>query len=200
MIAKQKNLRVFYIQVQKVEDFLVYYEKNKILLKEFFLLLEGEVNKAIEDLLEKDGICFKVINGCNLKLLHVKKDLPNDEVKESKSQTSLFEKEVKEEKKKSIMTFNRPIRSGEEIHEAVPVSVFGRINSGAKLFCEQSVMIFGDIDGLVQCDGEYMICNSITPRGHVIFNGEIVPRELLEGNNLKKIELQKNQLVIKGIA
>lgn len=201
MIVKQKNLRVFYIKIDQVEEFLAYYVKNRILLKEFFLLIEGEENQAIINLLEEDKVCFKFINKCDIKLLHVKKEAPLVEEETEKVEKTLFDKEpVESQAKKSIITFNRPIRSGEEIHEELPVTVFGRINSGAKLFCVQSISIFGEIDGLVQCDGEYLICNGITSRGHVIFNGEIIQTELLQGDGLKKIEFKENKLVIKGIA
>lgn len=202
MIVKQKNLRVFYIKIEQVEEFLAYYVKNRILLKEFFLLIEGEENQAILNLLDEDKVCYKFINSCNIKLLHVKKEALALEEQQEKVNKTLFDKEPIEqpESKKGIITFNRPIRSGEEIHEELPVTVFGRINSGAKLFCAQSVAVFGDIDGLVQCDGEYLICSAITPRGHVIFNGEIIQRESLQGDGLKKIEFKENKLVIKGIA
>lgn len=54
-----------------------------------------------------------------------------------------------------VKVFDRPIRSGEEIVETVPIVIFGRVNSGAKVFSEESISIYGMIDGLVQCDGEY---------------------------------------------
>ena len=59
--------------------------------------------------------------------------------------------------------------------------------------------IYGIIDGLVQCDGEYLVINGITPRGHLIFNGEIVERNLIKENKLQKITMREGLLEIKEV-
>ena len=66
MIVKQKNLRVFHIIVDDKESFLEYLRKNKILLMEFFLLIEGEVDESLEKILDNEGICYKNISTCKL--------------------------------------------------------------------------------------------------------------------------------------
>lgn len=85
------------------------------------------------------------------------------------------------------------------MHEASPIVIFGRVNSGAKVFCEESMSVYGIIDGLVQCDGEYMVLSGISPRGHVIFNGEIVERLHVKENVLQKIAMREGLLDIKEI-
>lgn len=165
MLVKQKNLRVFYIEITDKQTFLEYYNKNRIILKEFFLLIKGKVDEQIVDTLNGDGVCFKDINDCNIKLGSVKKEVVLEEEKPKPKEKTLFEEEKLDVEKSYAKTFHRPIRSGEEITEEIPVSVFGRINSGAKLFCSQNVSIYGEVDGLVQCDGEYLIISGISPRG-----------------------------------
>lgn len=59
--------------------------------------------------------------------------------------------------------------------------------------------IYGIIDGLVQCDGEYIVLNGISPRGHLIFNGEIVERSHIKENVLQKIVMREGLLEIKEI-
>jgi septum site-determining protein MinC len=59
--------------------------------------------------------------------------------------------------------------------------------------------IYGIIDGLVQCDGEYIVLNGMSPRGDLIFNGEIVERTLIKENLLQKIVLKDGRLDIKEI-
>lgn len=196
MIVKQKNLRVFHIIVENTNDFIEYFNKNSVILKEFFLLLEGEIGDTIINLLDEGGICYKVVTDCNLRLGNVKKELVPEIPKEPKQET-LFVQEKSEQK--SVAIYDRPIRSGEEISEDVPVVVFGRINSGAKLFCSKSLSVYGEIDGLVQCDGEYLIVLSITPRGHVIFNGEIIDKELIKHDILQKISQKNGKIEIKEI-
>lgn len=189
MTVKQKNLRVFHITVDQKESFLLYLEKNKTLLMEFFLLIDGEVDEAIEQILADEGFCYKNISTCKLKFSSVKKEL-------------VVKEEVLQEKvlKEKMKVYDRPIRSGEEINEELPITVFGRINSGAKLFCTQSVSIYGEIDGLVQCDGEYMVLQGLSKRGSLIFNGEIIEKELLKSGVLQKIIVKNNKLEVRDIS
>lgn len=193
MIVKQKNLRVFHITVSSKEDFLDYLKKNKILLMEFFLLIDGEVDESIEKILENEGMCYKNISTCKLKLSSVKKELAPLAPKQVEQKEMILEEPISKDK---LKIYERPIRSGEEINEELPVVVFGRINSGANLFCTQSVSIYGIIDGLVQCDGEYIVLHGLSQRGNLIFNGEIIERELLQDNVLQKITLKNNTIDI----
>ena len=197
MTVKQKNLRVFHIHIDKKEDFFDYFEKNKIILKEFFLLIDGEVDEQIYDTLEKDGICFKNISECNLKLSNVKKEIvvPVKEEKKEEVEKKVFSSLPKEK----LKIFERPIRSGEEINEELPIVVFGRINSGAKLFSSQSVSIYGIIDGLVQCDGDFIVLYGIGQAGNLIFNGEIIDKDIVKQDVLQKITFSDNVIKIKEI-
>ncbi len=202
MIIKQKNLRVFHIKVEDSKVFYEYFIKNKILLKEFFLLLEGKVDVQTQNFLDEERVCYKCIDNCNLRLGSVKQEL--------NAEPKLEEKKVKYEQQEldiaepiienKLKVYERPIRSGEEINENLPLVVFGRINSGAKLFCTQSVTIYGIIDGLVQCDGDFILLNGIGVHGNLIFNGEIIDRDKLKDNMLQKISIKASKVDIKEIA
>lgn len=186
MKVAQKNVRVFHIEIDDEAVFLDYFRKNSLLLKEFLLLVEGNITKNIAFVLEQSGVCYKVINECNIRFGGIKKEPPlveNISQKESVSQEASIETKVA----LKLKLFDRPIRSGEEIIESLPIVIFGRVNSGAKVFCEESMSIYGIIDGLVQCDGEYIVLSGISPRGHLIFNGEIIDREALKQNVLQKL-------------
>lgn len=196
MIVKQKNLRVFHITIDEKESFLEYLNKNRVLLMEFFLLIDGEVDGVIEKLLDDEGLCYKNISTCNLRLSSVKKEIVVQEPKKEESNKNILEEPISKEK---LKIYDRPIRSGEEINEELPVVVFGRINSGAKLFCTQSVSIYGIIDGLVQCDGEYIVLHGLSPRGNLIFNGEIIDREFLKNDVLQKITVNNSKVEIKEV-
>jgi len=196
MTVKQKNLRVFYISIDEKEKFFDYFEKNKIILKEFFLLIDGEIDEQIYNVLENSGVCFKNINKCHLKLSSVKKEIT---IIEEKEEVKIEEEIVTNLPKEKLKIYERPIRSGEEITEDLPVVVFGRINGGAKLFTSQSVSIYGIIDGLVQCDGEYVVLNGIGQTGNLIFNGEIIDKNSLKKDVLQKITYNNNVIKIKEI-
>ena len=198
MKVTQKNVRVFHIEIDDEQAFLDYFRKNSLLLKEFFLLIEGTITKNIAFVLEQSGVCYKEMNGCNIRLGSLKKEVPSlEEVPriEEKHENSV----CSSKNTPKLKVFDRPIRSGEEIHESVPVVIFGRVNSGAKVFCEESMSIYGVIDGLVQCDGEYIVTSGLSPRGHLIFNGEIVERSSIKESTLQKITMREGLLEIKEI-
>jgi len=197
MKVTQKNVRVFHIEIDDEASFLEYFRKNTLLLKEFFLLVEGNITKNIAFVLEQSGVCYKEINNCNIRFGGIKKETPLLEEEPKKEVISEVLSESKQLPK--LKLYDRPIRSGEEIIESIPIVIFGRVNSGAKVFCEESMSIYGIIDGLVQCDGEYIVLSGISPRGHLIFNGEIVDRETLKQNVLQKIIVRDNVIEIKDV-
>jgi len=197
MKVTQKNVRVFHIEIDDEASFLDYFRKNTLLLKEFFLLVEGTITKNIAFVLEQSGVCYKEINNCNIRFGGIKKDpflLTEEPKKETISEVSSEPKQLPK-----LKLYDRPIRSGEEIIESLPIVIFGRVNSGAKVFCEESMSIYGIIDGLVQCDGDYIVLSGISLRGHLIFNGEIIDRELLKQNVLQKIVMRDNVIEIKDV-
>ena len=187
MKVTQKNVRVFHIIIDDEEAFLDYFRKNSILLKEFFLLIEGNITKSIAFVLDQNGICYKDISTCSIRLGVIKTQAP------------LIEDVVAVVPSIKSKLYDRPIRSGEEISEHVPTVIFGRVNSGAKVFCEESLSVYGVIDGLVQCDGEYVIVNGISPRGNLIFNGEIIDKDRVKQGVLQKIVSRDGVIEIKDV-
>lgn len=196
MKVTQKNVRVFHIVIDEESIFLDYFRKNSILLKEFFLLIEGNITKSIAFVLDQNGICYKDISGCSIRLGGIKQE-PSLVVEEQKEEKIASNVELKSTPK--LRLYDRPIRSGEEINESVPIVIFGRVNSGSKVFSDESISIYGIIDGLVQCDGEYIVLNGISPRGNLIFNGEIIEREKIKQNVLQKIMMRGGIIEIKEV-
>ncbi|MBV5279140.1 MAG: septum site-determining protein MinC [Campylobacteraceae bacterium] len=196
MKVTQKNVRVFHIVIDEESIFLDYFRKNSILLKEFFLLIEGNITKSIAFVLDQNGICYKDISGCSIRLGGIKQEPPLV-VEAQKEEKIASNVELKPTHK--LRLYDRPIRSGEEINESVPIVIFGRVNSGSKVFSDESISIYGIIDGLVQCDGEYIVLNGISPRGNLIFNGEIIEREKIKQNVLQKIMMRGGIIEIKEV-
>ncbi len=197
MKVKQKNVRVFDIYIESEQEFFEYFEKNLIILKEYFLFLTGEVTLKIEEYLNEHGVCFKNVNGCNIKSLQkngnssylIEQNIQN--ISTVQEQHSVVTKEIKPK------IINKPLRSGEEIVYDGNVIVFGRVNSGAKIISNGNVEVFGTVDGMIQCDGEYMILKEVK-KGHIIFNGDILDNKEFD-DNLKKVLKQGDSYVIKDI-
>lgn len=196
MKVTQKNVRVFHIIIEDETTFLDYFRKNSVLLKEFFLLIEGNVTKSIAFVLDQNGVCYKDVSQCTIRLGALKKETP---LVEAEPQEEKVVEPLTPNESYKLKLYDRPIRSGEEIHESVPVVIFGRVNSGSKVFCEESVSVYGIIDGLVQCDGEYIVIGGISPRGNLIFNGEIIDRDKVKQNVLQKIMMRNGTIEIKEV-
>ena len=199
--AKQKSVRVFDIKIENEKDFFPYMDKNLILLKEFILVISGDVTSKITTYLESHNICFIIAEDCNLKL----KNKPNSDTNSDiipqidKAKPKIDDKITINSQENAIvpkevvvktLLLERPVRSGEEIIHSGDVTIFGRVNSASKVLAEGNVEVYGLIDGLVQCDGDYMVVKELG-KGHIIFNGDILERDIFDGK-LKKITYNSN--------
>jgi septum site-determining protein MinC len=101
------------------------------------------------------------------------------------------------EKSNDVGVYYRTIRSGEAINSQNELVFFERINSGAVIECSQSVQVFGIIEGLIRCDGEYILLKEIG-QGTVLFHGEELDKSQFDGR-LKLVKFNKNAIVIKEI-
>ncbi|OQX74494.1 MAG: hypothetical protein B6D59_02300 [Campylobacteraceae bacterium 4484_4] len=211
MKAKQKNLRIFEIEIENESDFFAYMEKNLILLREYLLMIGGIVTPAIHTYLQEQQICYVESEKCNVKSFSKtnigtergiieQKSEPMTEMEETPAKTVTPEVDSRQdhppEKPKTII-FDRTVRSGEEIVTEGNVTIFGRLNSGAKVIAGGVVEIYGDVDGMVQCDGDYMIVRNLG-RGHIIFDGNILDSEAFDGK-MKKILKKDGMTVIKDL-
>ncbi len=206
--AKQKTVRIFDINIKHERDFYPYMDKNLVLLKEYILVLSGDVTEKIKIYLENYNICFIVAENCNIKINSKSDSDTKSDIMGTSEQSiqknvdkitinSQIEDTVAHTKEVKTLLLERPVRSGEEIIHAGDVTIFGRVNSASKVMAEGNVEVYGTIDGLVQCDGNYMIVKDLG-KGHIVFNGDILEREQFNGN-LKKITRTPSGVMIKDI-
>lgn len=206
MKAKQKNLRIFYIEIEGEEDFFAYMDKNFVLLKDYFLMVSGDTTPKIIDFLEDQNICYKLSEECSLKKFAKVNMSTNNGIIGESNQTKVTETTkyiISEPQKENsaygkTLLINKPVRSGEEIVHDGDVTVFGRVNSASKIICSGNAKIYGLIEGLIQCDGDYMVIKDLGQKGFIIFNGDILDRADFDGN-LKKIIKTREGIEIKDI-
>lgn len=186
MKAKQKKIRVFDIVVENEADFFSYMEKNLILLKDYLLLVSGEVTPAVMEFLDSNALCFVLVNSCNIKTTpsSVVAEL-KPVAQEEKTITQTITEVITQEKVLSTKVINKPVRSGAVIEYDGDIVVFGRVNSGAKIVSEANVQLFDNVDGIVEANGDFMIVKSIN-KGYVVFNGDILDKDDFDGT-LKKV-------------
>lgn len=182
MQVKQKNIRAFEFTVNEIDDekeLLQYVDKNLELLKNFLISIIGELTEEAKFHLEKNGLTVVFA-----------KHLTNTEKKSAEKIIS-GESSKKEENNK-IITYDNPIRSGNKIECNDDVIMFKRINSGAKIIARKNAIILATIDGDVEASGDYLVVRNIG-KGVVVFNGEEVKRDLVNGR-LFKITTKKGLL------
>jgi len=182
MKAKQKNIRVFELFIENDDEFFGYMQKNLILLKDYMLLLKGKVSDGVIEYMDSQNLCYKVVDNCNIKL-------------QAKEVNTNIPKKIElvqyvdgtQEKKSNILIYHKPIRSGVVIDHDGDVSIFSRVNSAAKVISRGNLIVTGIIDGVVECDGAYMILKTIG-EGYAIFNGDILDKDEFKDNILKIVK------------
>ena len=192
MKIKQQTLKGFECEIDDTEAFKKYYIKNAPLMHGHLLILKGIVNTELKVFLDEHNAIYVDANEQTLstrkKRSTVVLDLPEIEL-EAKIQ--------EDEKKSSNLVYHRTIRSGEEIFEDNNLVFTGRINNGALIESSACIQVFGIIDGLIKCDGEYILLQNIG-KGTVFFHGEELNALDFNGQ-LKLVEYKNAQIVIKEV-
>ncbi len=184
MKVKQLTLKAFEFEIEDDEAFIEYYAKNFPLIQGYQLILKGKVSEAVKSYLDSKKAVYVDLNERTL-LTRKKRSTAVLEESINVDQT-IIEPEIKVSDKTSV--YYGPIRSGESIESHTDLVFFGRINSGALIECSRSVQIFGIIDGVIRCEGEYILLKEIG-QGTVFFHGEEIDRSLLNGE-LKLIKYE----------
>ena len=147
---RQKTIRVF--EVDNFENLVKVIESKYELVKNHFFLLKKR-DKKIEEYLKLKNLPFFIIN---------------DESFVSKVKEVVIEKEVIKENKTII--FDRIIRSGEEINSTNNLIFLNRINAGAKIKSSGNIEVYGECEGMIECEGDYLIVKR-NKKGLIFFKG-----------------------------
>ena len=194
MKVKQKKIRVFDIVVDKEAKFFEFMDKNLLLIKDYLLLVEGEVTPRIKEFLETNGLCFVLSNGCNIKKIDLSKSSRATQTSKSASSANPLKQQAQNKEQvthqrslsQKTKVINKPVRSGEVIEHSGDVVIFSRVNSGAKVISEGNVTVFETIDGVIEANGDFIIVNSVG-KGYVVFNGDILDKNNFSDGKIKKV-------------
>ncbi len=190
MNAKQKKIRVFELYIDNEEKFYEYMNKNLILLKDYLLLVDGNITESIINFLEENLLCYILKTDCNLRTIQTsqqKEQVQPNKTPQTTKKVEIIKEVIYQDREidANTLVINKPIRSGAIVENESDIVVFSRVNSGAKVIGESNVSIFGEIDGVVEANGEYLVIKSIN-KGYVIFNGDILEKDNFDGS-LKKV-------------
>lgn len=198
MKTKQKNIRVFELESDNFDEAVSYLEKNSDLLKTFTLALRGSASQKMYEWAKNSGHCAFIAPDCLEPAKAVNKPkvalFKQDDVNEGHIPAIA---DIASKVAPSRIILNRVLRSGEIIENSGDIVVFGRVNSGAKIICNGCVEIFDEVDGLVECDGDYVLLRSIG-KGSVVYKNETIKKELLK-YDLQKLYFENGLLCVKKI-
>lgn len=191
MKVKQKSIRAFEFTIAGAEDeaeLLEYIDQNRQILQSFLIVIEGEISEITRQTLETSALKIVTASG----MLHAKERVKTETPVAPVSQPIPEKAEMPALESAGLINYMTPIRSGNELECDDDIAVFGRINSGAKVFAKKNAIIFSIIDGTVEAAGEYLILQNIG-KGQVFFHGEEITAESLNGR-LCKVTLKNGQL------
>ncbi|WP_297810826.1 septum site-determining protein MinC [uncultured Helicobacter sp.] len=206
--ARQKNFRAFVFTQGNAQETIAYIEKNFILLKDFLMVFTYPIHQVAST---DDSLLYNYLVSKNLNFIEsteIKQGEINGQIRLSlenpktqpmippniESNLASQNRETKDAQTQSTLVLHRTIRSGEEIISQGDLTIFGRINSGAYIQSEGNVQIFGEINGNVFCNGDYMLLGKVG-EGNILFNGEILDKELLQHNQNKIYKTQNGTMI-----
>jgi septum site-determining protein MinC len=185
MKIRQKTIKVLELYIDDFDKLVSYVQKNLDFLKKYYILIHGNICEKSIDYLTNCGLIFEK------KLLFEN----HQNIFRKNSNTSL--NNVLKQKEQGRVIYNRPIRSGEEINSNRDVVIFGRVNSASRVFCSQNVEVYGQINGTVICNGDYMIIKEINS-GVVMFHEQLLNKKSFNGK-IKKISLKNSEINIEEL-
>ena len=147
---RQKTIRVF--EVDNFDNLVKVVDSKYELIKNYFFLLKKR-DKNIEEYLKSKNLSFFIVNDESFTI--------SKEIKEI-----IIEKEIKNK----TLIFDRIIRSGEEINSKNNLIFLNRINAGAKIKSSGNIEIYGECEGIIECDGDYLIVKR-NKKGLIFFRG-----------------------------
>lgn len=193
MKVRQKNLRVFEFVLDNRDattgyaGFCDYVSKSRALLSSHLLLVRGG-DGEVARFLDEQGLAYRLVDDKEAEMLAAGKAKPAPSPEEAPaspepapSATIEAEKPAAGPGGEGSLTFHRPIRSGEEVNAPGDLVLFGRVNSGARITVAGNLLAFGPVDGVVSCEGAYLMARA-KGSGALLLKGEPVDQEELDGS------------------
>lgn len=174
MKVKQYSIKVFEITIEAQSSFLAFMEKNLVMLRHYLIYLKGEITPAIEEYLTSNEVTYTT---------HLN-------LSDKKHQELVL-------KQSDLKIIDEIVRSGQDIKVESDLLVLNRVNSGAKLHVEGNLIITGDVDGMIFCNGDFMLVKT-SPKAMIVFNGVEIDGSLLQ-NKFNKIIFNGDEIIVSPI-
>ncbi len=174
MKVKQYSIKVFELTIESEATFLDFLKKNLILLKRYLVVVKGEMTLRIRRYLDHHDIAYTTNLNFN---------------NNSKQDLVL--------KQSGLKIIENLVRSGQQIDVDSDLLVLNRVNSGASIHAEGNVIITDVVDGMIECNGDFMLIKT-SPKALIVFNGLEIEGALLQ-NKFHKIRLTGDEVKVSPI-
>lgn len=172
--VKQYSIKACELTIESEPAFLAFAQKNLVLLQRYLLVIKGAMTPAIEAYLHDNRLSYTT-------------DL---NISNASSHEHL-------QKQSDLQIIDQIVRSGQEINVASDLLVLNRVNSGARIRAEGNLIITDVVDGLIECNGEFMLIKT-SPKALVVFNGATIEGSMLH-NKFHKIRFNGEEIVMSPI-
>lgn len=174
----QQNIQVFHIPKDNDSKEIVHFIQKNYQILQSYLLVFDELDFVIKECLEKYELDYIIPRKMKLK-----NSATPTFAKEAESSSNVESAPTKPQQKNKDSTttkvFRDLIRTGADINEDSDVVIFNRVNSAAHIKSTKNICIYGECEGSVKCDGEYMILPK-NIKGKILFNGFTIMPNMLK--------------------
>jgi len=172
--VKQYSIKVFELTIEDETSFLDFLKKNLVLLKRYLIVIKGEMTLRIRRYLDHHQIAYTT----------------NLNISNNNHQEHLL-------KQSDLQIIDQIVRSGQEVKVMSDLLVLNRVNSGAKLHVEGNLIVTDVVDGLIECNGEFMLIKT-SSKALIVFNGVEIEGSMLQ-NKFHKIRFNGDEVTVTPI-
>ncbi|RUM57285.1 MAG: septum formation inhibitor [Nautilia sp.] len=164
MKTRQRSVRIFEIITNNYDKFLKFISSRGSILEKYLLIVRTK-NEDIKNYLKNSNFEYQIVK-YDFEASNTPIEI-EDSCKKEEKQNKNEEKIEKNCIKTEI--FDKIIRSGEEINSENRLIFLKRINAGAKIVSNEAIELFDEVEGIVICNGDYMIVKN-NQKGTILFN------------------------------
>lgn len=178
MKTRQYSVKVFEVEITDEQEFILFFEKNYIILKNHLISIHGLFNTTIE----------KYLKSKNLKYI------TNIELPREKASKTSQERAAQQEVKKNLIVKDSLVRSGQELKLKGDLLLLNRVNSGGTIDIDGNLIITQIVDGSIRCYGDFMMIKA-SSKANILFHDVEIDNKYLN-ERLNRVELINNEIQI----
>ncbi|MCJ8327415.1 MAG: hypothetical protein MJK08_09985 [Campylobacterales bacterium] len=202
MRTRQYSVKVCEMTLTNENEFISFFDINHELFKDYLIVINGQSSQKILDYLDEKDIKYLF----NVSLPKSQGRITAEKViQEQQEIHEIKQKEITEELSKlsnrlhnNLKVRDTLVRSGQELNIKGDLLLLNRVNSGATINIDGNLIITQIVDGLIKCNGNFMIIKT-SEKANILFHQQEIGYESLM-DRLNKIEFIDNKIVITPIS